>query len=46
MLIGSTTAYYVVCYDSLRLSSQSVCEDIAENLDELVENAMKNKAPR
>ena len=37
---------YVLCYDSLRLSSQSVCEDIAEHMEELIENAMKNKAPR
>ena len=34
---------HVVCYDSPRLGSQSVCVDIAAKLEELVENAVRDK---
>ncbi len=40
---GEKLSDYVVCYDSPRLSSEAVCDDIAGRLEELVENAMKDK---
>lgn len=43
---GEKLSDYVVCYDSPRLSGEGVCEDIAEHMEELVENAVRNKAPR
>lgn len=43
---GEKLSDYVVCYDSPRLSSEGVCEDIAEHIEELVKNAMRNKVPR
>ena len=42
MHTGEKLSDHVVCYDSPSLGSQSVCKDIAEKLDELVEKAMKN----
>lgn len=33
----------ILLYDSLRLSSQAVCDDIAEKLDGLIESAEKDK---
>lgn len=40
---GEKLSDYVVCYDSPRLSSDTVCKDIAEHMEELVENAVRNK---
>lgn len=43
---GEKLSEYVVCYDSRRLSSEGVCEDIAGKLEELVAGAMKNITKR
>ena len=43
---GEKLSDYVVCYDSPRMSSQAVCEDIAAKLDGLIESALQNKAKR
>ena len=43
---GEKLSDYVVCYDSPRLSSEGVCEDIAEKLGELVGRAVKDKAAK
>lgn len=43
---GEKLSDYVVCYDSPRLSSEGVCEDIAEKLGELVERAVKDKTAK
>ena len=40
---GEKLSAYVDSYDSLRLSSQAVCDDIAEKLDGLIESAEKDK---
>ena len=40
---GEKLPAHVVCYDSPRLCSQAVCEDIAEKLDGLVESAVGDK---
>ena len=40
---GEKLSDYVVCYDSPRLGSQSVCKDIAEKLEELVESAVGDR---
>ena len=43
---GVKLSDYVICYDSPRLSSQAVCEDIAEKLEELVESAVRKREKR
>ncbi len=43
---GEKLSDYVVCYDTPRLSSDGVCEDIAGKLEELVAGAMKDRVPR
>ena len=40
---GNPLSDSVICYDSPRLSSQAVCDDIAEKLDGLIESAVKDK---
>ncbi len=42
---GEKLSDYVVCYDSPRLSSDGVCEDIVGKLDELVAGAVQNRGP-
>ena len=37
---GEKLSDHVICYDSPRLGSQSVCKDIVEKLDGLVESAV------
>lgn len=43
---GEQLSKYVTCFDSYYLSSQNVYNDISENMDDLIENAISNKAPR
>ena len=43
---GEKLSDYVTCYDSPRLSSDAVCEDIAEHMGELVESAVRDKELR
>lgn len=43
---GEKLSAYVTCYDSPRLSSEAVCEDIAEHMKALVENAVRNRVAR
>lgn len=43
---GEPLSRYVVCFDSDYSSSQNVYNDISENMEELIENAINNKAPR
>lgn len=40
---GEKLSDYVVCYDSPRLSSEGVCEDVAERMEALVDNAVREK---
>ena len=40
---GEKLSDHVVCYDSPRLSSQAVCNDIAEHLEKLVEDAVRKR---
>lgn len=40
---GEKLSAYVTCYDSPRLSSDAVCKDIAEHMEELVESAVRKK---
>lgn len=42
---GEKLSDHVTCYDSPRLSSDAVCKDIAEQIEALVESAVRNKAP-
>ena len=43
---GVKLSDYVICYDSPRLSSDAVCEDIAEHMEELMENAVRKNGLR
>ena len=37
---------YVTCFDSIYVSSKNVYDDISSNIEDLIENAINNKAPR
>ena len=43
---GNSLSEYVTCFDSKYSSSQYVYEDIFDNIEELIENALCNKAPQ
>lgn len=43
---GNRLSEYVTCFDSKYSSSQYVYEDIFDNIEELIENALCNKAPQ
>ena len=43
---GERLSLYCTCYDSPYSSSQSVYNDIKENIERLIENAISNKAPQ
>lgn len=43
---GERLSKYVTCFDSEYQSSKNVYEDIEDNIEELIENAISNKAPR
>lgn len=43
---GERLSKYVTCYDSPYKLSKFVYEDIKNNIDDLIENAIKNKPPQ
>lgn len=43
---GERLSKYITCFDSKYLSSKYVYEDIADNIERLIENAINNKAPQ
>lgn len=43
---GERLSNYIECFDSEYKSSKFVYNDIADNIENLIENAIKNKAPR
>lgn len=42
--LGKASADSVACYDSSHMSSQDVCDGIAEKLEGLIESAVRNKS--
>lgn len=43
---GERLSKYVTCFDSAYKSSQYVYEDIKDHIEDLIENAISNKAPQ
>lgn len=43
---GERLSKYVTCYESGHTLSEKVYSDICENIEELIEDAIKNKAPQ